>query len=67
MTTEANNAHQALSDAEYNLKLIKDELHVTQEELAELFDPEGFGTEGEWKKLDKFCLEKHDRECVVCP
>ena len=30
-----------------------------EKDLKELFDPSHFGKEGEWKKLDKMCLE-HD-------
>jgi protein kinase C substrate 80K-H len=36
--------------------------------LEKLFDPEWFGTEGEWKKLENMCLAKDTGEYVyeVC-
>ncbi|KAL4082116.1 glucosidase II beta subunit-like-domain-containing protein [Scleroderma yunnanense] len=56
-SSEASHARQVLSDAEHSLKLTQDELQTAQEDLSDLFDPEGFGAEGEWKKLDSLCLE----------
>lgn len=29
-----------------------------QKDIAEVFSPEAFGVEGEWKKLDNTCIEK---------
>ncbi|KAH7931410.1 hypothetical protein BV22DRAFT_1077425 [Leucogyrophana mollusca] len=57
-SAESNRARQALSDAEHSLKLARDEQKEAKENLDDLFDPEGFGPEGEWKKLDGLCLEK---------
>lgn len=57
-SSEANRARRALSDAEHSLKLTQEELQTAHEDLSDLFNPEGFGTEGEWKKLDGLCLEK---------
>ncbi|KAH7903854.1 glucosidase II beta subunit-like protein-domain-containing protein [Hygrophoropsis aurantiaca] len=57
-SAESNRARQALSDAEHSLKLTRDEEKEAKENLEDLFDPEGFGPEGEWKKLDGLCLEK---------
>jgi len=62
--TEASRARQVLSDAEHSLKLTHDELQTAREDLSDLFDPEGFGAAGEWKKLDGLCLEKDTGECV---
>lgn len=57
-SSEANRARQALSDAEHSLKLTRDELQTAHEDLSDIFNAEGFGAEGEWKKLDGLCLEK---------
>lgn len=46
-----NDAEQKLRDSE---RAKKD----ATEDLANLFDPEGYGKDGEWKKLDGQCLEK---------
>jgi len=54
---EANQARQALSDAEHSLKLTREEEQTARDDLSDLFDPDGFGPEGEWKKLDGLCLE----------
>lgn len=61
-TSEASRARQVLSDAEHSLKLTHDELQTAREDLSDLFDPEGFGAAGEWKKLDGLCLEKDTGE-----
>ncbi|KAI9572397.1 glucosidase II beta subunit-like-domain-containing protein [Boletus coccyginus] len=55
---EANQARQALSDAEHSLKLTREEEQTARDDLSNLFDLDGFGPEGEWKKLDGVCLEK---------
>jgi len=61
---EANQARQALSDAEHSLKLTREEEQTARDDLSDLFDPDGFGPEGEWKKLDGVCLEKDTGEFV---
>ncbi|KAG6333511.1 hypothetical protein ID866_5574 [Astraeus odoratus] len=61
-SAEANRARQALSDAEHSLKLSREELQTAHENISDIFDPEGFGVEGEWKKLDGLCLEKDTGE-----
>ncbi|KAF8556298.1 hypothetical protein OG21DRAFT_1596536 [Imleria badia] len=55
---EANQARQAFSDAEHSLKLTREEERTAHDDLSDLFNPDGFGPEGEWKKLDGLCLEK---------
>ncbi|KAH0839562.1 glucosidase II beta subunit-like protein-domain-containing protein [Lanmaoa asiatica] len=55
---EANQARQALSDAEHSLKLTREEEQTARDDFSDLFDPDGFGPEGEWKKLGGLCLEK---------
>lgn len=61
---EANQARQALSDAEHSLKLTREEEETARNDLSDLFDPNGFGPEGEWKRLDGLCLEKDAGEFV---
>lgn len=62
--SESNQARQALSDAEHNLKLTREEEQTARDDFADLFDTSGFGPEGEWKKLDRLCLEKDTGEFV---
>ncbi|KAG1902835.1 glucosidase II beta subunit-like-domain-containing protein [Suillus fuscotomentosus] len=61
-SAESNRARVALSDAEHSLKLTQDEQRTANEDLMDLFDPDGFGPEGEWKKLDGTCLSKDTGE-----
>jgi protein kinase C substrate 80K-H len=63
-TAESNSARKAFSDAEHSLKLTRDEAQHADEDLLDLFDPEGFGVEGEWKKLDDLCISKDTGEYV---
>ncbi|KZT27082.1 hypothetical protein NEOLEDRAFT_1161953 [Neolentinus lepideus HHB14362 ss-1] len=55
---EDSKMRQTLNDAEHSLRLAKDEKKRAEDDLNDLFDPKGYGAEGEWKKLDKTCLEK---------
>ncbi|KAL5508480.1 hypothetical protein ACEPAH_6099 [Sanghuangporus vaninii] len=55
-------ARTAFHDAERELNKIRKEKENAQRELARLFDPEWFGAEGEWKKLDGQCLSKDTGE-----
>lgn len=64
--SESNRARQALSDTENSLKLTRDEEQTARNDFSDLFDPDGFGPEGEWKKLDGLCLEKDTGELVNC-
>lgn len=57
-------AREAYNDAEHSLSLAKKELEQAQTDLADLFDPTGFGKEGEWKKLDNTCLSTDTGESV---
>ncbi|KAJ7762796.1 glucosidase II beta subunit-like-domain-containing protein [Mycena maculata] len=54
---DSSKARQALTDAEATLNRVKNEKKAAEEDLSEIFDVEGFGAEGEWKKLDGTCLE----------
>lgn len=64
LIVEANQARQVLSDAEHSLKLTREEEQTARDDLSDLFNPDGFGPEGEWKKLDGLCLEKDAGEFV---
>ena len=61
-------AHSAFQDAEKHLKAVQKDKQDAQNDLAKLFDPEFYGREGEWKKLDKECLSKEygDYTYEVC-
>ena len=56
---------QLLSDTEAALREAEDKFESAQRDLEELFRPDGFGKDGEWKKLDGLCLEKDTGECVL--
>jgi protein kinase C substrate 80K-H len=64
-TTESNSARKALSEAEHSLKLTRDEAKDANQDILDLFDPDGYGVEGEWKKLDDLCLKKDTGEYVI--
>ncbi|KAI0269413.1 glucosidase II beta subunit-like-domain-containing protein [Gloeopeniophorella convolvens] len=65
---EATRAREAYNDAEHSLDLARKELETAQEDLKDLFDPTGFGTQGEWKKLHNTCLSKDTGDYIyeVC-
>lgn len=63
--TDASRLRQLLSDAEAGLREAEEELKNAQQDLEDLFKPERFGKNGEWKKLDKLCLEKDTGEYVL--
>ena len=56
---------QLLSDTEAALREAEDKFESAQRDLEDLFRPGGFGKDGEWKKLDRLCLEKDTGECVL--
>ena len=56
--TDVSLLRQSLSDAETGLREAEERLKNAQQELEDLFKPERFGKDGEWKKLEKLCLEK---------
>ncbi|KIM83986.1 hypothetical protein PILCRDRAFT_819014 [Piloderma croceum F 1598] len=60
--TESTKARKAYDDAEHSLKLTREEKQKAEEDYADLFDVEGFGKNGEWKKLEGTCLEKDTGE-----
>ncbi|KAL0575900.1 hypothetical protein V5O48_006073 [Marasmius crinis-equi] len=59
---DTSRARQALTDAENALKKAENAKKDAEEDLEDLFSVEGFGSEGEWKKLDGLCLEKDTGE-----
>jgi len=63
--TEAAKAREKLNDAEQNLNAAQKHLEEAKEELVDLFDPTGYGAEGEWKKLHNTCLTKDTGEYVL--
>jgi protein kinase C substrate 80K-H len=64
LETESTQARKAYDDAEYSLKLTREEKQRAEEDYAELFDVDGYGREGEWKKLEGTCLEVDTGEYV---
>ncbi|KLO07499.1 endoplasmic reticulum protein [Schizopora paradoxa] len=58
-TSKARSAHQ---NAENDLRHKRNDKDDAEQELASLFDPEWFGRDGVWKKLDELCLEKDTGE-----
>ncbi|KAH9843751.1 glucosidase II beta subunit-like-domain-containing protein [Rhodofomes roseus] len=61
-SSDTSAARKAYQDAENTLKSVKKDLDKAQNELERLFDPEWYGPEGEWKKLDGTCLTKDTGE-----
>ncbi|KAF7313462.1 hypothetical protein HMN09_00502100 [Mycena chlorophos] len=61
-SSDTSKARQALTDAENALNKVKKQHKEAEEELEEIFDAEGFGIDGEWKKLDNTCLELNTGE-----
>ncbi|EJD00926.1 endoplasmic reticulum protein [Fomitiporia mediterranea MF3/22] len=61
-STKTSKARTAYFDADRSLNKIRKEKETAQQQLAHLFDPEWFGADGEWKKLDGQCLEKDTGE-----
>ncbi|KDQ29552.1 hypothetical protein PLEOSDRAFT_1055546 [Pleurotus ostreatus PC15] len=59
---DSSKARQALTDAENKLNDLKRDQERAKEDMEDIFNPEGFGAEGEWKKLDGTCLEKDTGE-----
>ncbi|EGO01447.1 hypothetical protein SERLA73DRAFT_85086, partial [Serpula lacrymans var. lacrymans S7.3] len=57
-SAESNQARKNLDDAEHSLRLTREEEKNARLDLSDLFDPDGFGPQGEWKKLDGLCLSK---------
>ena len=61
---DTSKMQKALNDAQHHLDQIHREKKKNDEAIERLFDPEWYGAEGEWKKLDRTCIEKEVGECV---
>ncbi|KAF7301624.1 hypothetical protein MIND_00727900 [Mycena indigotica] len=59
---DTSKARQALNDAESALNRVTRQKKEAEDDLSEIFDVDGFGAEGEWKKLDNTCLELNTGE-----
>ncbi|KAF9268338.1 hypothetical protein L218DRAFT_954698 [Marasmius fiardii PR-910] len=59
---ETSRARQAFTDAENALKKAEENKKNAEDDLEDLFSVDGFGKDGEWKKLDGLCLEKDTGE-----
>ncbi|KAJ7283361.1 glucosidase II beta subunit-like-domain-containing protein [Mycena rebaudengoi] len=55
-------ARQAFNDAEASLSKLKKAMKDAEVDRDEVFSVEGFGAEGQWKKLDGTCLELNTGE-----
>ncbi|KAJ7690291.1 glucosidase II beta subunit-like protein-domain-containing protein, partial [Mycena metata] len=68
VSSDSSKARQAFNAAETALKKVKDEKKAAEEDLEEIFNVNGFGAEGEWKKLDGTCLALDTGEYIyeVC-
>jgi len=62
---EVSRVRQLLSDTESALREAEDKFESADRDLEDLFKPDKFGKDGEWKKLDGLCLEKDTGECVL--
>ncbi|CAA7269005.1 unnamed protein product [Cyclocybe aegerita] len=65
---DSTRARQAFHDAERALGQLKSDKSNKEKDANEIFSIEGFGAEGEWKKLDGTCIEKDEGEYIyeVC-
>jgi protein kinase C substrate 80K-H len=55
---------QKFNDAQTELSKLRTNKADADGTLAKLFDPEHFGAQGEWKKLENTCLEQESGESV---
>ncbi|KDR74482.1 hypothetical protein GALMADRAFT_250454 [Galerina marginata CBS 339.88] len=55
---DSSRARQAFHDAENELGRLKSDKEKKENDVKEVFNVDGFGAKGEWKKLDGECLEK---------
>jgi len=64
LLADSSQARQLLNDAEHELENLISDKEKAENDVLEIFNVHGFGAEGEWKKLDRTCLEKDAGECV---
>lgn len=62
MIADTSKARTAFQHAENELRNKRNDKDDAEQELLSLFDPEWFGRDGVWKKLDELCLEKDTGE-----
>jgi len=67
-SVETSKARDTYNKAEAALKQTKQDREDARQELSDLFDPTGYGAEGQWKKLESLCLstEAGDYTYEVC-
>jgi protein kinase C substrate 80K-H len=67
-SSESSRARQAFYDAERELNDLNSEKEQKERDLNKIFTVDGFGNQGEWKKLDGTCLEIESGDYVyeVC-
>lgn len=61
-TSESSRARQAFHDAERKFNDMKNEKEQKEGDVKKIFSVDGFGKQGEWKKLDGTCLETESGE-----
>ena len=61
-SSESSRTRQAFLDAERQLNDMKTEREQKERDLNKIFTVDGFGNQGEWKKLDGTCLETESGE-----
>jgi protein kinase C substrate 80K-H len=59
---DSSRAQQAYQEAENALKRMNSEKETKENDVKDIFNIDGFGAKGEWKKLDGTCLEKDTGE-----
>ncbi|TFK28627.1 endoplasmic reticulum protein [Coprinopsis marcescibilis] len=55
--SEAQRAQQALTDARNALIRLSAKKSEVEKDIAEVFSPEAFGVQGQWKQLDNHCID----------
>lgn len=61
-SSEASHARKAFNDAEKKLNDLKSDREQKENDLKKIFSVDGFGNQGEWKKLDGFCSDLESGE-----
>ena len=64
LSADSTKAHQLFTDAERELESLISDKEKADSDALDIFNVDGFGAEGEWKKLDGTCLTKDAGECV---
>ncbi|KAL1741939.1 glucosidase II beta subunit-like-domain-containing protein [Schizophyllum fasciatum] len=66
--SDTSKSRQALQNAEKALNKAQKDKKDADEQLGKLSDPAGYGTEGEWKKLQDLCISREmgDYEYELC-